>query len=249
MKRKRKSAVKKEIELKDIPPFDRPREKMQSKGVQALSNLELLAAILGTGSRGKDVFKVAAELLKVVTERFEILTVDSMKQVAGIGTARACQVLAALEFSRRFVGQGVSIGTAKEVYHIVSEVAHQKQEYFLTLTVDGDQKLIQKRTIFAGTLNQSLIHPREVFADAITDRAAGIILVHNHPSGDNSPSPEDLEITRRLQKIGKIMGIEIVDHVIVSRNGYYGFQKAGHLEKPFLGMHLIKPMLLKPRKR
>ncbi len=217
------------IKMKDIPPFDRPREKMIKKGARSLSNLELMAAILGSGCRGKDVYEVAGEIVKLVEKDFENLSVVKLKKIGGMGTARACQVMAAVEFSRRFLFQeGILIRTDQDVFNLVAEVANEKQEYFLTLTVDGANHLIEKRTVFIGTLNQSLVHPREIFADALNDRAAGIILVHNHPSGKHEPSKEDYDVTERLVKVGKIMGIEIMDHLIISKNGYYSFQRNGY---------------------
>jgi len=113
---------------------------------------------------------------------------------------------------------------------LARELKTKKQEYFLSLTLDGASNLIQKRTVFIGTLNHSVVHPREVFADAISDRAAGIIFVHNHPSADISPSKEDIAITRRLIETGKIVGIEVIDHIIVSRNGHFSFQAEGMLK-------------------
>jgi DNA repair protein RadC len=220
------------VKIKEIPSFDRPREKIIKKGSRSLSNLELVAAILGSGCRGKDVYEIAGEIVKMVEKDFEKLSVPKLKKIGGMGTAKACQIMAAIEFSRRFLFQvGIVIKTDRDVFNLVSEVADQKQEYFLTLTVDGGNHLIEKRTVFIGTLNQSLIHPREIFADAISDRAAGIILVHNHPSGKLEPSKEDIDVTDRLVKIGKLMGIDIMDHLIICKTGYYSFQSNGYFNK------------------
>ncbi|HLP58017.1 MAG TPA: DNA repair protein RadC [Candidatus Deferrimicrobium sp.] len=220
------------VKIKDIPSFDRPREKMVKKGSKSLSNLELVAAILGSGCRGKDVYEVAGEIVQLVEKDFEKLSVTKLKRIGGMGTAKACQIMAAVEFSRRFLFQeGILIKTDRDVFNLVSEVADQKQEYFLTLTVDGANHLIEKRTVFIGTLNQSLIHPREIFADALNDRAAGIILAHNHPSGKCEPSKEDYDVTDRLVKVGKFMGIDIMDHLIISKNGYYSFERNGYFNK------------------
>lgn len=215
--------------IRDIPAFDRPREKMIKKGAGALSNLELLVALLGIGIKGRDVFEIASDIARISEKHFNHLTVEKLKSINGVGTAKACQVLAALEYARRFLTrERIRIKSDKDVIPLVLEMSDRKQEYFLTLTLDGANNFIQKRTVFIGTLNQSLIHPREVFADAVADRAAGIILVHNHPSGDCTPSKEDFDVTDRLVKAGKIMGIDIMDHIIISRNGYYSFQKNGY---------------------
>jgi DNA repair protein RadC len=217
--------------IKSIPKFDRPREKMEQKGVKALSNLELLAVLLGSGIKGKDVFEVAKEILKLAHNDFNNLSLESLKNIDGVGLAKACQIMAAIEFSKRFlIKDGIKVKNVDDVMRLTEELRDKKQEYFLSLTLDGASNLIQKRTVFIGTLNHSIVHPREVFADAISDRAAGIIFVHNHPSGDPTPSKQDIEITKRLVEVGKIVGIEVIDHVIISKNGYFSFQAEGMLK-------------------
>jgi DNA repair protein RadC len=140
--------------------------------------------------------------------------------------------MAAIEFSTRLMGrERIRIRTDRDVFYLVAELAERKKEYFVTLTVDGANNLIQKRVVTIGTTNQSLVHPREIFVDAITDRAAGIIVAHNHPSGISTPSKEDYEITDRLIKAAKIVGIDILDHIIISKSGYYSFQKSGYFRK------------------
>ena len=218
--------------IKNIPKFDRPREKLQKKGAQALSNLELMAALLGKGVKDRDVFRVAKDVLKVTENNFDNLTVEKLEKVDGIGLAKACQVLSAIELMKRLLTKDdVKIKTAKDIVKLVEELKGRKQEYFLTFTLDGGNNLIRERTVFIGTLNQSLVHPREVFADAITDRAASIIFVHNHPSGNLTPSKEDKLITERLIKTGDIVGIHILDHIIISKNGYFSFKAEGILEE------------------
>ncbi|WP_028842038.1 RadC family protein [Thermodesulfovibrio yellowstonii] len=218
--------------IKSIPNFDRPREKMEKKGAKALSDLELLAVLLGSGIKGKDVFEVARDILKLTQEDFNNLNLDNLKNIEGVGLAKACQIMAAIEFSKRFLlKEGIKIKNVDDVLKITEELKDKKQEYFLSLTLDGASNLIQKRTVFIGTLNHSIVHPREIFADAISDRAAGIIFVHNHPSGDSEPSKQDIEITKRLVEIGKMLGIEVIDHIIISKNGYYSFQAEGMLKK------------------
>ena len=214
--------------IKNIPKFDRPREKMQKKDVKALSNLELLAVLLGSGVKDKGVFEIAKDILKLVEKDFENLTLNKLKSVEGIGLAKASQIIAAIEFSKRFLlKEGIKIRHAEDIVRLVEELKNKKQEYFLTFTLDGANNLIQKRTVFIGTLNQSLVHPREVFADAITDRAAGIIFVHNHPSGNVEPSKEDISITKKLTDAGKIMGINVIDHIIVGKSEFYSFKERG----------------------
>ncbi|HWP93736.1 MAG TPA: DNA repair protein RadC [Thermodesulfobacteriota bacterium] len=179
--------------IKNIPEFDRPREKMGQKGAKALSNLELLAVLLGTGIKDKDVFKVAKDILNLTNESFDNITLEKLKNIDGIGLAKACQIVAAFEFSKRFlVKEGIKVKNVDDVIHLTEGLKDKRQEYFLSLTLDGASNLIQKRTVFIGTLNKSIVHPREIFADAISDRAAGIIFVHNHPSGNVEPSKEDI---------------------------------------------------------
>jgi len=217
--------------IKNIPEFDRPREKMELKGAKALSNLELLAVLLGSGIKGKGVFEVAKDILNLTKDNFDSINIETLKNIEGVGLAKACQIMAAIEFAKRFlVNEGIKIKNTEDVVNLARELKTKKQEYFLSLTLDGASNLIQKRTVFIGTLNHSVVHPREVFADAISDRAAGIIFVHNHPSADISPSKEDIAITRRLIETGKIVGIEVIDHIIVSRNGHFSFQAEGMLK-------------------
>ena len=217
--------------IKNIPEFDRPREKMELKGAKALSNLELLAVLLGSGIKGKGVFEVAKDILNLTKDNFDSINIETLKNIEGVGLAKACQIMAAIEFAKRFlVNEGIKIKNTEDVVNLARELKTKKQEYFLSLTLDGASNLIQKRTVFIGTLNQSIVHPREIFADAISDRAAGIIFVHNHPSADISPSKEDIAITRRLIETGKIVGIEVKDHIIVSRNGHFSFQAEGMLK-------------------
>ena len=214
--------------IKGIPEFDRPREKMERKGPAALSNLELLAVLLGSGIRGKGVFEVARDILQVTEGKADLISLEALRGIEGVGLAKASQIMAAIEFAKRLlVRDDVKITSVNDALALTDELKDKKQEYFLTLTLDGASRLIQKRMVFMGTLNKSIVHPREIFADAVSDRAAGIIFVHNHPSGNTEPSEEDFAITERLLDAAKIMGIDVIDHIIVGRNGYFSFQAAG----------------------
>lgn len=218
--------------IRDIPRFDMPREKMEQKGAKALSNIELLAVLLGSGIKGKDVFEVAKDILKLTQDDFGNLDLEKLKDIEGVGLAKACQIIAAIEFSKRFlIKDGITVKNVENVLKLTEELKDKKQEYFLTLTLNGASNLIQKRTVFIGILNRSIAHPREIFADAISDRAAGIIFVHNHPSDNVEPGKEDVELTRRLVEAGKIVGIEVIDHVIISKDGYFSFQAEGILRR------------------
>ena len=205
---------------------DRPREKLLAKGTSSLKSYELLAILLGSGTQGKDVIQLSKEIIKILDDSFEILTLNQLLDVHGLGQAKAMQILSAIELSRRYlIKQNIKITSAEDVYRELQEYCSKKQEYFLCITLDGASHIIEKRIISIGTLNQSLVHPREVFADAIADRAAGIIIAHNHPSGQLTPSLEDKRVTKRLKEVGSIMGIELLDHVILSREGYFSFRE------------------------
>lgn len=205
---------------------------MARKGPEALSNLELLGVLLGSGIRGKGVLEVARDILKVTEGKVDLISMDTLQSVDGVGLAKASQIMAAIEFAKRLlVRDNVRISSVNDALALTEELKDKKQEYFLTLTLDGASRLIQKRTVFIGTLNKSIVHPREVFADAVSDRAAGIIFVHNHPSGNTEPSEEDFAITERLLAAAQIMGIDVIDHIIVGRDGYFSFQAAGLLRQ------------------
>lgn len=207
---------------------DRPREKLIIKGPQALKSHELAALLLGSGTKNKDVLSLAREVIKLFDDDFQNITVQQLTTIHGLGKAKAAQLLAAVELSRRYlIRQHKKISTALDVYHELKAYTDKKQEYFLSLTLDGAGHLIETRVVTIGTLNQSLVHPREVFADAISDRAAGLIVAHNHPSGVLEPSHEDRRITLRLKEVGEIMGIELLDHVIFGKTGYLSLHEAG----------------------
>jgi len=209
---------------------DKPREKLMRKGPNALKDFELMAILLGSGTRGKDVLKLSKEIIALFERDFESVNFKVLSNIHGIGKAKAAQILAAVELSKRYlIKQNKKITSAEDVYHELKEYTDKKQEYFLALTLDGASHLIEKRIISIGTLNQSLVHPREVFADAISDRAAGIIIAHNHPSGQLEASHEDKMVTKRLKEVGKIMGIELLDHVILTKEGYLSLREEGLL--------------------
>ena len=216
--------------LNQLHNHDKPREKLASKGVQALKNEELMALLLGRGVQGKDVRKLSREIVALLDKGLKHLTLDGLCEIHGLGTAKASQILAAIELGKRYlIRSNKRITDASEVYRELKAFTHRSQEYFLTITLDGASHIIETRTVFIGTLNQSLVHPREVFADAIADRAAGIIIAHNHPSGTLSPSQADIQITHRLNDVAKLVGIELLDHVILTKEGYYSFSDEGVL--------------------
>ncbi len=208
-----------------MPEFERPREKLLSSGPAVLSNVELVAILLGSGIQGKDVFSVARDILRIAQDGIEALNVETLMRIDGVGAARACTITAAVEFSRRFIMPvGIEVHNAREAILLVPELRGKKQENFITITLDGAHNVIRKRTVFIGTLNRSIVHPREIFADALTDRAASIVFIHNHPSGNTEPSASDIVLTRRLLRSAQILGIEVLDHIIVGKEDYFSFQ-------------------------
>ena len=216
--------------MKELPDCDRPREKMIKRGAESLSILELMAAIVGSGNKEIEVYTIAKDLARLVEDEFHQLNVDKLEAVNGIGKAKACQIMAAVEISRRLLlKKSIKIKNDHDVLPLVEELKCKKQEYFLTLTLDGAHNLIEKRTVFIGTLNESLVHPREVFADALTDRAAAIIFVHNHTATEVTPSKADIQVTQRLMEVAEMMGIEVLDHIILTKTGCFSFKSNGLL--------------------
>jgi len=216
--------------IQDLEKFDKPREKLLDKGAQALKSDELMAIILGSGIAGKDVRKLAKEIVRLLDNDFENIDIEKLCQIHGLGVAKASTIVASIELSRRYLIKSNSkMLSANDVYNELKSYTNKEQEYFILITLDGASHIINKRVLFIGTLNQSLVHPREVFANAISDRSAGIIIVHNHPSGSLSPSRADIQITERLSEVAKLVGIELLDHVIISKNGYYSFSDKGLL--------------------
>ena len=201
---------------------------MAKKGVEALTSRELLMVILGKGIKGKDVVELANDILKLIEKERENLTIEKLEQIQGVGKARAGQILASFELAKRYlIKPERKINNTDDVLRLVDEIRNKKQEHFITITLSGASNVIEKRTVFKGTINYSIVHPREIFADALTDRAAGIIFVHNHPEGDVEPSEQDKKITEKLIEAAKLLGIEVIDHIILTKNEYFSFKENG----------------------
>lgn len=212
--------------IKDIPDFDRPREKLAAKGPEALSDSELLAVLLGSGAKGKDVFQVARAILRKLDNDKEKIDVKTLISIGGIGLAKACQIVASFEFARRrLLKESIVIQKAEDILPLIARIANKKQEYFLCISLNGANEVIGNRVVTVGLLNTNQVHPREVFVDAISDRAASVILAHNHPSGILKPSPDDIATTRQLVDAGKILGISVLDHIIITKKGHLSFKE------------------------
>ena len=199
----------------------RPREKLAAKGAAALSDYELLMAIVGSGNAQADVTKIAQELLKVLRRDRE-LRMEIVRTVVGVGEAKASEIVASFELAKRYLLESEQpiIDSPDKAVEQLADIRDKKQEYFVCLTLDGANRLIAKRVISIGTLTSSLVHPREVFAEAITDRAASIIVAHNHPSGTLEASEADREVTRRLKEAGELLGIKLIDHIVVTKSNF-----------------------------
>jgi len=200
-----------------------PREKIRRKGAAALSDIELLQAIIGSGGKDNDFTKIAKNLNTAISKKgTEALTLDDIEQVKGIGDAKSAVVYAALEFWRRKLLKPIAplIDTAEKAAEQFDFIRDKKQEYFVMLTLDGARRLINSRVITIGTLMSSLVHPREVFSPAIEDRAASIIIGHNHPSGSLDVSPQDREVSKRIRLAGELLGIKLDDHIIVAGDSF-----------------------------
>jgi DNA repair protein RadC len=216
--------------IADIPKHDRPREKLQNRGPKALSDLELLAVLLGKGTKGHDVMALASQILKMLDNHKGQISFEQLRNIKGVGPAKATLLLAAHEFFRRRIRpEGVKIRFSTDVLPLLQHYADRKQEHFLCISLNGSNEVIETRTITIGLVNKTLIHPREVFAYAITDRAAAIIVAHNHPSGSLTPSKDDIKITHQLKASGETLGIRLLDHIIFNHKGYYSFLEAGKL--------------------
>ena len=210
------------MKISDRHPLERPREKLARYGTARLSDLELLMAIIGSGNARADVGKIARQVLKLLRAKGGELSYDDLRGVVGLGEAKIPVILASLELARRYLldsDQPIIDGPEKAV-ELLADIRDKKQEYFVCLTLDGANRLIAKRVVTIGTLTASLVHPREVFADAIADRAASIIVAHNHPSGSLRPSQADIVTTDRLKSAGELLGVPLINHLLITKQSF-----------------------------
>jgi len=214
--------------IQDIPKQERPREKLLQKGAAMLSDQELLAVLLGKGTPEMDVMALAAKLVKVIDDKGLNVRADDLRAFGGVGDAKAALILAALEYARRRIKpEGAKIETPADLLPHVRHYADRKQEHFLCASINGANEILNIRVVSIGLVDRSPVHPREVFADALTDRAAAVIVAHNHPAGSLQPSTADVEITSQLKATGLVLGITLLDHIIFNRAGYFSFLEAG----------------------
>jgi DNA repair protein RadC len=218
--------------MKEVPVRDRPREKIACRGVSVLSDNELIEAIIGRGTKDKDVREISREIGGLIQLHRHNLQYKDLEEVDGIGPTKASQIIACFELGRRYykpAGPDIRVTRPEDILPLVAHLKQKRQEHFVCLTLNGAGEILGNRTITVGLLNHSLVHPREVFADAITDRAASIICIHNHPSGSLEPSSQDIAITNQLKNAGSLIGIQLIDHIIVSKNGHVSMREQGFL--------------------
>ena len=223
------------LAIKDIPVNDRPIERLINNGAENISDEELLAIILKTGTKEASSKMLASILLNNIggIKNLKDVTLNKLKQIKGIGTVKAATILACIELSKRMNKKidtlyNIKITSPDIIYNYFKDkLIDKKQEYFYAVYLDNDKKIIQEKLHFIGTINHSLIHPREIYKDAYLCSASGIILIHNHPSGNITPSKEDISTTNNLNEIGNLFGIKIVDHIIISSQGYFSFVENG----------------------
>lgn len=224
------------IMMEDVPKNNRPRERLILEGADALSDQELLAILLGSGTRDESVLAMSMRMLKQF-DGLRLLrdaSVEELTKVRGIGDAKAVLLLAAFELGKRvhrlrFEDRFTIKSPSDCADYMMDEMRFLQQEHFVCLFLNTKNNIIHRQTIFVGGLNSSLVHPREIFKEAIRRSAASIICLHNHPSGDPTPSREDIEVTERLIDCGKLMGIEILDHIIIGEHRFVSLKEKGHI--------------------
>lgn len=200
----------------------RPREKLHKKGAASLSDFELLQALIGSGNAQADVTKIARDTQTMLKKHGANIAYEHLQQITGLGAAKITEILSAFELSKRYLldSERPVIDSPEKAVELLADIRDKKQEHFVCLTLDGANRLIAQRTVTIGTLTASLVHPREVFADAITDRAASIIVAHNHPSGSLNASTNDLDITLRLEKSASLLGINLLYNLILTNDSF-----------------------------
>jgi DNA repair protein RadC len=221
------------LRIRDLPEEEKPREKLRKYGPASLKNYELMAVILGKGTRKEGILELSKRIMSQYGDQavFSQGDVDTLKKVLSLSPVQACQVVAAFELGKRLFGRSTEIflRSPEEVFEYAKDMARLKKEHLRGLYLDTRNKLIRDEVIAIGTLNASLAHPREIFHPAIESHAAGIILVHNHPSGDPSPSNDDIELTMQVYEASKIIEIDVLDHVIIGSRDYRSLKESTNI--------------------
>lgn len=221
--------------LKDLPEEEKPRERLKKYGEEALSSQELIAILIETGNKEESVLQLAQRLIAYFgsLEKLAEASLEELQKVKGVGFAKACKIKAAFELGKRALNEKLNlkkISHPKDIFDLLkNEIGTKKKEYFKLICLNTRNQIIAIENISIGTLNTALAHPREIFHSAIKNLANSIIVVHNHPSGDPSPSTQDIEITKKLKKAGDLLGIELTDHIIITKDNYFSFKQRGLL--------------------
>jgi len=216
--------------IKDLSKSERPREKLISKGPKNLKDEELLAILLGTGIKGKNVIEVAKQILRKYSKK-RLLQLDykDLSEIKGVGSAKACTILASQELVKRALKvRDETLPIIKSVKDVVAQAVYMRdktREHLMVIYLNARNEMIFKKPMFIGTLNANLVHPREIFQEALKQNSASVILTHNHPSGDSEPSEDDIKTTKRIVEAGKIMGIDVLDHVIITKTKIFSFKE------------------------
>ncbi|MCX6807672.1 MAG: DNA repair protein RadC [Patescibacteria group bacterium] len=211
-----------DVQMNQIPKILRPREKMLSRGAETLTDSELLAILLGSGIKGHNVKEVARLVLLKFGQKLVDAKIEELEKIPGIGKTKAMQIISACTLAKRLIHNGelkITLRSAEDVIRFCHDLISSKREKLVALFLDIHQQLIDKKEITRGTVSASLIHPREIYAPALELRASAIILVHNHPAGDPTPSAQDYEITEQIKSAGEIIGIHLLDHLVLAKNG------------------------------
>ena len=219
------------IKFKNLPDNEKPRERLYMYGSENLSNEELISIILKTGTKKMSVKELSLKLLEEIgdLENFRDIGINSLMKIEGIGRVKAIEIKAAMELGRRVYMDNnridkMVLNSSEVIYNYFRNIlVDKKQEYFYCIYVDTKSKYIEKKCLFVGTINSSVVHPREVFKEAYLLSASGIICIHNHPSGDVTPSREDINLTKKLKEISLIHGIKLIDHIIIGNDNYFSF--------------------------
>lgn len=222
------------VKIKDIPRVDRPREKLLKYGPAKLSTTELLAILLRTGIKGKNVIELSGQILQAIgTNKIKNISLDHLQTIKGLGKVKALEIIAAIELGKRLLvdEEKVHVANPADIYESLKDIRSHKKEHFIAFYLDTKHEEITRELISIGSLNETIVHPREVFEPAIRCLACSVIVAHNHPSGDPEPSKEDVSLTHQLRDAGKILGITLLDHVIIYKNGYTSMKDKGLLEQ------------------
>lgn len=214
--------------IKEMNDDERPRERFKKYGVEALSNTELLSILMRCGTKSKSVMEVSSDLLKIYNMNdFSNINYNVLKDIKGIGEVKAMTLISAIEFGKRVLNKvdlNKQIRCSNDVYELVkSDLENELQEKLLVIFLNTRRYVIDKKIIFIGTVNSSVVHARDVFREAVKCNAVSLILVHNHPAGSIKPSYQDMEMTNKFISIGKLMDIDVIDHLIIGKNSYYSF--------------------------